>query len=40
MGSTQTAYEALLMENHGGQLAKKLRTKETFCSRKTCKHRR
>uniref|UniRef100_A0A6C0B344 Uncharacterized protein n=1 Tax=viral metagenome TaxID=1070528 RepID=A0A6C0B344_9ZZZZ len=28
MGSTQTAYEALLMENHGGELAKKLRTKE------------
>ena len=29
MGSTQTAYEALLMENHGGELAKNLRTKET-----------
>jgi hypothetical protein len=29
MGSTQTAYEALLMENKGGELAKKLRTKES-----------
>jgi hypothetical protein len=28
MGSTQTAYESLLMDNKGADLAKKLRTKE------------
>lgn len=28
MGSTQTTYEGLLMDNKGGELAKKLRTKE------------
>jgi hypothetical protein len=29
MGSTQAAYEALLIDNRGGELAKKLRTKES-----------